>query len=654
VRKSVLLLATALVAVLVWVPVAGAQTSEEESELTNLSIDSDTLTDRVGLVDPISGVWSLRGPGGAVNNFIYGNPGDVPFVGDWNCDGIDTPGLYRQSDGFVYLRNSNTQGIADIRFFFGNPGDFPLAGDFNNDGCDTVSIYRASEARIYVINALGANDGGLGAADFSYVFGNPGDKPFVGDFNGDGIDTLGLHRESTGFVYFRQSHTQGIADSSFFYGDPGDRFVSGDWGVVDNVDTPAIFRPPLGRFFFRYSNTQGVAEEELQFGIFRSLPVAGSWEVKLGLAGALAQGVRGVAYGSQLNAVGSAPPFTITKTSGPAWATVTGTGLVHGVPDAEGTFNIGVRVTDSKGKVVDQTFPVTITNGCHANGNVPLGECLVLVDLFRNAGGQFWINATNWLRTDTCSWFGVTCAAGHVTSLVLEDNNMSGSIAAVPWGSLAFLQELNLQHNGIGGTLPASLATLQSLQVLDLSDNDLGPSIPTFTGPANLLELDLAENLFTGTIAGIAAETSLTLLDLGNNNTLSGDLSALTNMLNLQIVDLSDNQFGPSIGDVFGNKVALLSLNLSANLFSVGGIPPSLGFPDKPLITELDLAANQLTGEVPAELINLNTLTVPGGLTLCSNAGLAINGDTIGTPQPGVPIWDFVNARDPAWFTTCP
>ena len=174
----------------------------------------------VGLVDPVTGVWSLRGPGGAVNSFLYGNPGDVPFVGDWNCDGIDTPGLYRQSDGFVYLRNSNTQGIADIRFFFGNPGDFPLAGDFNNDGCDTVSIYRAPEARIYVINALGANDGGLGAADFSYVFGNPGDKPFVGDFNGDGVDTLGLHRESTGFVYFRQSHTQGVADSSFFLRGP--------------------------------------------------------------------------------------------------------------------------------------------------------------------------------------------------------------------------------------------------------------------------------------------------------------------------------------------------------------------------------------------------------------------------------------------------
>ena len=82
-----------------------------------------------------------------------------------------------------------------------------------------------------------------------------------------GSTPSGLHRESTWFVYFRQSHTQGVADSSFFYGDPGDRFVSGDWGIVDNVDTPAIFRPPLGQFFFRYSNTQGNAEEEMQSAI---------------------------------------------------------------------------------------------------------------------------------------------------------------------------------------------------------------------------------------------------------------------------------------------------------------------------------------------------------------------------------------------------
>ena len=76
------------------------------------------------------------------------------------CDGIDTPGLFRISDAFAYLRNSNTEGIADVRFFFGNPADIPLTGDFDGDGCDSLSLYRPSEQRFYIINQLGANDGG--------------------------------------------------------------------------------------------------------------------------------------------------------------------------------------------------------------------------------------------------------------------------------------------------------------------------------------------------------------------------------------------------------------------------------------------------------------------------------------------------------------
>jgi subtilisin family serine protease len=195
----------------------------------------------------------------SVSSFFFGNPGDVPFMGDWDGDGVETPGMYRQSDGYVYLRNSNTQGIADVRFFFGNPGDVPIAGDFNGDGFDTVSIYRPSSQEFFIINELGANEGGLGAAEFSYVFGDPGDKPFVGDFDGDGIQTVGLHRESTGLVYFRNSHAQGNADAQFIFGDPGDRIVAGDWNG-DGRDTVAVFRPSTGRLHVNLENAPGAAD----------------------------------------------------------------------------------------------------------------------------------------------------------------------------------------------------------------------------------------------------------------------------------------------------------------------------------------------------------------------------------------------------------
>ena len=225
-----------------------------------------------GLVDPASGKWHLYDDaGGLVTSFHYGNPGDYPFMGDWDGDGIETPGLYRQSDGYVYLRNSNTEGNAHIKFFFGNPGDVPIAGDFNNDGFDTVSIYRPSNQTFYIINELGSGDAGLGTADFSYVFGDPGDKPFVGDFDGDGVETVGLHRESTGLVYFRNTHTQGNADAQFVFGDPGDRLIAGDW-TGDGIFTPALFRPANTTMYFRYTNTQGNADNE-----YIPVPTEATW-----------------------------------------------------------------------------------------------------------------------------------------------------------------------------------------------------------------------------------------------------------------------------------------------------------------------------------------------------------------------------------------
>ncbi len=199
--------------------------------------------DTVGAVDTATAQWHLRTPGGDQSSFLYGNPGDVPFVGDWDCDGVDTPGLYRRADGFVYLRNSNSTGIADVRFFFGDPGDLPLAGDFDGDGCDTVSLYRPDLARVFVIDALGSGDRGLGAATRVFGFGDPGDAPFAGDFDGDGVDTVGLYRETSGFVYFRDSLTSGNADAEFFYGDPDDVVVVGDW-TGDGIDTVGIYRSP--------------------------------------------------------------------------------------------------------------------------------------------------------------------------------------------------------------------------------------------------------------------------------------------------------------------------------------------------------------------------------------------------------------------------
>ncbi len=224
----------------------------------------------VGLFDPVSGRWYLRpASGGPAVSFVFGNPGDVPLFGDWDCDGVATAGVYRTDTGQVHLRNSNSGGVADASYPLGNPGDVPLAGDFDGDRCDTVSIYRPATQQVHVFDGLSN-----GSPAKVFVFGNPDDVPFVGDFDGDGIDTVGLHRPSDGRVYFRNSLSAGNADAEFLYGNPGDRFVAGDWNG-DGVDSPGVFRPADATFYLRNVNQAGIADTAFPFGDPPWLPVAG-------------------------------------------------------------------------------------------------------------------------------------------------------------------------------------------------------------------------------------------------------------------------------------------------------------------------------------------------------------------------------------------
>jgi hypothetical protein len=206
--------------------------------------------------------------GTTVGSFYYGNPGDEPIVGDWDCDGEQTPAMYRRSEGFMYLRNSNSAGLADLKFYFGNPGDIPLAGDFNGDGCDTLSIYRPSAKRFYLTNTLGA-----GPADASFSIDASGTVPLVGDWNADGVDTIGLHLPSTGLVSLRNSNSAGPADTQFLFGDPGDKILAGDWNG-DGRDTVGVYRKTT--LYLRNSNSAGFADTSLRVGTFRyAVPASG-------------------------------------------------------------------------------------------------------------------------------------------------------------------------------------------------------------------------------------------------------------------------------------------------------------------------------------------------------------------------------------------
>ena len=217
------------------------------------------LCDEIALVNPGSQVNLYQEiiSGATVDQFWFGNPGDVPLMGDWDNDGVDTPGMYRGTTGYVYVRNSNDTGPGDLDFFYGIPGDIPIVGDWDGDGFDTVAIYRGGQ--VYISNVLG------GVAEFSYWFGNPGDRPFAGDFDGDGDDSVGLYRESTGRVYFRNTLDSGVADFDFFFGIAEDKVMAGDWNG-DGDDTVAVYRPSTGMVYFKFDHTTGFADYELDVG----------------------------------------------------------------------------------------------------------------------------------------------------------------------------------------------------------------------------------------------------------------------------------------------------------------------------------------------------------------------------------------------------
>jgi peptidoglycan hydrolase-like protein with peptidoglycan-binding domain len=204
-----------------------------------------------------------------MTSFYFGLGGDVPIAGDWDCDGVDTPGMYRPADGFVYLRNSSTTGPADVSFYFGLPDDVPIAGDWDGDGCDTVGVLRPAEARLYLTNGLET-----GYAEVSYDLGTWGDVPLAADIDADGIDEVGVYRPSDGSLHLFFDHEPGTAELTYPFGGGGLHVVTGDWDA-DGYDTFATWSPRDGAIRTGDRLGEGAGNFVAARGLDRLMVVAG-------------------------------------------------------------------------------------------------------------------------------------------------------------------------------------------------------------------------------------------------------------------------------------------------------------------------------------------------------------------------------------------
>jgi hypothetical protein len=223
-----------------------------------------------GVFRPSNGALFLKSQnatGFADALFTYGLPGDKPVVGDWSGSGYRSIGIYR--NGSFFLRDSNTNGIANITFAFGAPGDLPVVGDWNGDGIETVGVYR--DGTFFLRNSNTA-----GPADITITLGIPGDVPIAGRWTGGTISTVGVFRPSNGALYLRNTNTTGFADITLTYGLPGDKPVTGDWDG-NGTDTIGVYRN--GTFHLRNSNTNGFADIVFTLGIPSDDPIAGYWGI---------------------------------------------------------------------------------------------------------------------------------------------------------------------------------------------------------------------------------------------------------------------------------------------------------------------------------------------------------------------------------------
>jgi len=167
---------------------------------------------------------------------------------------------YRTGSG-NFFRDSLTSGAPTSSFGFGNSGDVPLFGDWNGDGTPSIGVYRPSNRTFYL-----SNDNKTAA--IVVTIGNTGDLPVAGDFDGNGTTSIGLFRPSTGTWYIT-NNDHSVA-SSFVYGTKGDRPIVGDW-TGQGVSKAGVYRPSTATFY-------RIGHAGIRFGNVGDTGVVGDWD----------------------------------------------------------------------------------------------------------------------------------------------------------------------------------------------------------------------------------------------------------------------------------------------------------------------------------------------------------------------------------------
>jgi hypothetical protein len=283
-RRAALTIAIALLAVVALAAPAGAADADHDGR-PNRSDRCPSIPGTRADGCPTA-KWRLRDTpdaGTADWAFPFGSLGWRPVAGDWGLD--DSVGAFNPATGNWVLRVTPCQcsETFTVHFDVTAPGPhIPIAGNWDGTGVDGIGIYTPATSTFHLRNDLTS-----GGPDVVFAFGGAQPAKFVrpvaGDWDGDGDDTVGLFRKDTNRWRLRNSNDAGPADLLFTYGQPGsaEQAVEGDWDG-NATDTVGYFVAGTGQWSLRNSNSAGAPDLQFAFGGGqRATAVAGDWDVDL-------------------------------------------------------------------------------------------------------------------------------------------------------------------------------------------------------------------------------------------------------------------------------------------------------------------------------------------------------------------------------------